>query len=128
MTAIVNDFDGIPKVIRAPQSTAIERRLREMAHTMLNRLDRFVKWGCFIAIILLLSGCADKLTFTQAALRHPVGFWYGLWHGMIMPFAWVISLFVKNVAIYAVYNNGGWYDFGFVIGCAIIIGSGSRAT
>lgn len=126
MTAIVNEFDGIPKVIRAQQGTAIEGRLRAMAH-MLIRLNHFVKWGCFIAIILLFSGCADKLTFTQAALRHPVGFWHGLWHGMIMPFAWFISLFVKNVAIYAVYNNGGWYDFGFVIGCAIIISSGSRA-
>ena len=63
-----------------------------------------------------LTGCADTVTFTQAGQVEPVGFWYGLWHGMILPFAWICSLFSDGISIYAIYNNGGWYDFGFFCG------------
>ena len=66
--------------------------------------------------LLLLSGCADKVSFTEAATHATVGFWYGLWHGMIAAWAFLISLFYDDIAIYAVYNNGGWYDFGYVLG------------
>lgn len=69
-----------------------------------------------IGSMLLLSGCADAVSFTEAASKEPVGFWYGLWHGWIAPIAWVISLFDSDVAIYAIYNNGGWYNFGFILG------------
>ncbi len=69
-----------------------------------------------IASILLLSGCADTVTFDQAAKMTEVGFWHGLWHGMILPFAWFFSLFNDSISIYAIYNNGGWYDFGFFMG------------
>jgi hypothetical protein len=44
------------------------------------------------------------------------GFWGGLWHGITSPIAFIGSLFSDNIAIYAVSNNGGWYDFGFVFG------------
>ena len=63
-----------------------------------------------------LTGCADTVTFTQAGQVEPVGFWYGLWHGMILPFAWIGSLLSDEISIYAIYNNGGWYDFGFFCG------------
>ena len=69
---------------------------------------------CFLA--LELTGCADSVTFIQAENIEPVGFWYGLWHGIIFPFAWICSLFSDSIAIYVIYNNGGWYDFGFFIG------------
>jgi hypothetical protein len=77
--------------------------------------------------VLLMTGCADQVTFADAAVRTPVGFWRGLWHGMIAPFAWVFSLFMDDVAIYAIYNNGGWYDFGFVLGVGALTGGSSRA-
>lgn len=76
--------------------------------------------------LLALSGCADTASFTTAATMKPVGFWYGLWHGMILPFAWLVSLFDSDVAIYAIYNNGGWYNFGFVVGVGAL-GGGSRS-
>ena len=69
---------------------------------------------CWVTIVLI--GCADTATLQQASMMEPVGFWYGLWHGAIFPFAWVISLFTDSVSIYAIYNNGGWYDFGFFLG------------
>jgi regulator of protease activity HflC (stomatin/prohibitin superfamily) len=43
-----------------------------------------------------------------------------LWQGIILPIAFVISLFNHNVSIYEVYNNGIWYNFGFFLGCGII--------
>jgi hypothetical protein len=81
--------------------------------------------GLSIMLVFTLSGCADHVQFAQAAEKEPVGFWYGLWHGMILPFAWFLSLFMDDVAIYAIYNNGGWYDFGFFLGVGAI-GSGGR--
>ena len=72
---------------------------------------------------LLLTSCADTVTATMTPNLDPVGFWYGLWHGAILPFAWVGSLFSSDISVYALYNNGGWYDFGFVWGTGVLTGS-----
>jgi hypothetical protein len=92
-----------------------------------HRLNHLAEWGCLLIVILLLAGCADRLTLPQAILRREaVGFWYGLWHGLILPVSWLVSLFDKHVAIYAVYNSGSWYDSGFALGCAVLFGGLSR--
>ena len=52
----------------------------------------------------------------HAVVAGAPGFWAGLWHGLIFPLAWIASLFLPQVAIYAVPNSGGWYDFGFLLG------------
>lgn len=88
------------------------------------------RWSVLILLLVLVtlvSGCADSISLAEAALREEVGFWYGLWHGIICPIAFIISLFDSDVAIYAIYNNGTWYDFGFVLG-VVVIGGGSKAT
>lgn len=69
-----------------------------------------------LLLVLALTGCADTVTFEQAITTEPVGFWYGLWHGMIFGIAWIVSLFSDSTSVYAIYNNGGWYDFGFFLG------------
>ena len=92
-----------------------------------NKLVRTTAWAVLCIALLALSGCADSVSFTKAATMQPVGFWYGLWHGMILPFAWLVSLFNSDVAIYATYNNGGWYDFGFVLGVGALGGCSSSA-
>lgn len=53
------------------------------------------------------------------------GFWLGLWHGVIMPVTFVISLFTSDVNLYEVHNNGNWYDFGFALGLAVHFGGGA---
>jgi len=73
-----------------------------------------------LMLIVFLTGCADTVSINTGI--EPVGFWYGLWHGLIVFPAWVCSLFSDNVSIYAVYNNGGWYDFGFMLGIGAIFG------
>jgi hypothetical protein len=74
--------------------------------------------------LLALSACAATQTSDAVAATAP-GFWLGLWHGFIFPVAWVVSLFSDNVAVYAVPNNGGWYDFGYFVG-VVFIGVGAR--
>ena len=39
----------------------------------------------------------------------------------------MVSLFAPNVAVYAVPNNGGWYDFGYFLGI-VVFGVGARKT
>ncbi len=73
---------------------------------------------------LALSACAATQSEGAVAASAP-GFWLGLWHGFIFPVAWVVSLFTDKVAIYAVPNNGGWYDFGYFLGI-VVFGVGAR--
>ena len=83
-------------------------------------MKRFVP--AFLA--LALTACAAAQAPTTVAPDAP-GFLLGLWHGFIFPIAWVVSLFVGNVAVYAVPNNGGWYDFGYFLGI-VVFGVGAR--
>ena len=73
-----------------------------------------------LALALMVTGCADYVSFYDAAGMTLVGFWYGVWHGMILPISWLCSVFNEEVAIYAIYNNGGWYDFGFALGAGAV--------
>jgi hypothetical protein len=76
---------------------------------------------------LALAACAPGANDTAAAGQELAGFWLGLWHGIITPVTFVISLFNDNVNVYEVHNNGNWYNFGFVLGLSVVFGSGSRA-
>jgi len=50
------------------------------------------------------------------------GFFMGLWHGCISFITFVISLFSDKVNVYEIHNNGGWYNFGFILGAMIAYG------
>ena len=69
-----------------------------------------------LAIVMLLCGCADHVTFAEAATKQPVGFLHGIWHGWIFTFSFIVSLFSDDTTVYAIYNNGGWYNFGYFLG------------
>ncbi len=73
---------------------------------------------------LLVTACAAGQTAAAVAPAAP-GFLLGAWHGFIFPVAWVLSLFFPEVAVYAVPNNGGWYDFGYFVG-VVFLGVGAR--
>ncbi len=81
-----------------------------------------------LAVLLLASCAAPTFDVSACVDVEPVGFWMGLWHGMIAPFTFIISLFTDSLQMYDVNNTGGWYDFGFVLGAGILFGgSGSGA-
>ena len=72
--------------------------------------------------LLLLTGCADVSHYQILdTTEHTYGFWGGTWHGMVMIPSFIGSLIWDDVAVYAVNNNGSWYDFGFVGGFFIMI-------
>lgn len=73
---------------------------------------------------LLLSSCAAGTNPSAGTGEDPAGFLLGLWHGIILPITFVISLFTDDVSVYEVVNNGNWYDFGFVLGVMISLGGG----
>jgi hypothetical protein len=56
----------------------------------------------------------------------PAGFWSGIWHGMIMPITFFVSLFDKGVGIYETHNSGWTYDLGFVLGASMAHGGGPK--
>lgn len=74
---------------------------------------------CALIAAALFTGCADVTPIEACATTSPYGFWSGLWHGIVAPFSFIGSLFSDTIAMYAVNNNGGWYDFGFVLGSGI---------
>jgi hypothetical protein len=78
---------------------------------------------------LALSACAPgPNNVAEVNAPHIAGFWLGLWHGIITPVTFVVSLFNDNVNIYDVHNNGNWYNFGFMLGVSVVFGGGSRAS
>ena len=77
-----------------------------------------------ILILIALAACAaGPNDLVNTAGTHALaGFWKGLWHGFISLFTFIISLFKDNVNIYEVHNNGGWYNFGFILGVMTFYG------
>lgn len=69
-----------------------------------------------IIILLLFLGCANNEPVNACMEGIQYGFWGGLWHGIIAPVDFVISLFRDDFIIYAPNNNGTWYALGFLIG------------
>lgn len=90
--------------------------------------------GIGLILIIALSSCAagpNELEKTPDDEGKIAGFWKGLWHGLIAPITFIISIFTKSVRFYEVHNSGFWYNFGFVLGAGLflsggILGKGSR--
>jgi len=84
--------------------------------------------GILVFVLIVLTGCAagpNEQANTPDEDGHVAGFWLGLWHGIIAPITFIISLFKDNVSMYEIHNNGGWYNFGFLLGLTAIWGGGS---
>ena len=84
-----------------------------------------------ILTVLFLAGCAAGANPTVDVPDvdgKSAGFWSGLWHGVISPVTFIISLFSDNVNVYEVYNSGNWYDFGFMFGVSIVFSGSAYGT
>ena len=92
------------------------------------------KWlGLALVGVLLLSltSCAPGPNVQQGVADSAgeiAGFWLGLWHGIIAPITFVISLFSDSVNVYDIHNNGNWYNFGFVLGAGVLLGGGGAGS
>lgn len=79
-----------------------------------------------VALVLaLLAGCAPKVGAPEGEEGmegldlKPAGFWKGLWHGFIMLFTFIVSLFKDDWGIYEANNTGNLYNLGYVLGAMI---------
>jgi hypothetical protein len=93
---------------------------------------RSVRLG-LVAVLLALAvtACAagpNPEVGTAAQDGVVAGFWLGLWHGVIAPITFIISLFNSDVSLYEVHNNGNWYNFGFMLGLTVLLGGGASGT
>jgi hypothetical protein len=66
----------------------------------------------------------NELANSENADGVVAGFWRGVWHGMIAPITFFVSLFNDQVGVYETHNNGNWYNFGFILGLMMSIGGG----
>lgn len=66
--------------------------------------------------VIMLSGCAINNNVQQCVTGETYGFWAGLWHGIIAPIDFIVSLFNDKYTVFAQNNNGHWYTFGFIVG------------
>lgn len=64
----------------------------------------------------------------QVPGAQPARFWVGLWHGVISPITFIVSLFNPGVRLYETNNGGRLYDFGFLLGVLIVLGGGESQT
>ena len=77
-----------------------------------------------LAASLALAACVA--TEAPSAINPAApGFLLGVWHGFAFPVTFILSLFTDDISIYAVPNNGHWYDFGYFVGICFL-GVGAR--
>ena len=88
--------------------------------------SKTIRLSALFVAMLALAACAAHQASSAVQPQAP-GFLLGVWHGFIFPLAWIASLFLSDVSIYAVPNNGGWYDFGYFIGI-VFLGVGSHGS
>ena len=60
-----------------------------------------------LLLVLALAACAPAAPEASQAAGAP-GFWQGLWHGLISPVTFLVSLFNDKVGICEVSNSGSW--------------------
>jgi hypothetical protein len=80
-----------------------------------------------VLTLVLITSCApgpNQLSDSPDDKGKVAGFWQGLWHGFIVLFTFIVSLFTDSVRIYEVHNSGNWYNFGFLLGVMIFFGGG----
>ena len=79
-----------------------------------------------VAATLLLTACVATEAPSAVSPTAP-GFLLGVWHGFAFPVTFIISLFTDDIAVYAVPNNGTFYDFGYFVGI-VFLGVGARSS
>ena len=82
------------------------------------------RYAALAIAALALTACVATQSPSAVQPDAP-GFLEGLWHGFIFPVAWVFSLFMDDISVYAVPNQGGWYDFGSFLG-RVVFGVGAN--
>ena len=93
-----------------------------MIHIRHSRLLRLI---LVVTLAGALAACAKS---NPGVTQQGAGFFMGLFHGFIVLFA-LVGRWLGMSSIYEVYNSGGWYDTGYVLGVALFFGgAGSQGS
>jgi hypothetical protein len=125
-------FGFFPLAGRGNLQPAIAARYNRFRRPASSRpLEVDMKKNAFLLLLLLaiflLVSCApgpNRLAKTSDGEGRVAGFWLGLWHGLIAPITFIVSLFSDKISLYEVHNSGGWYNFGFVLGAGLFLSGG----
>jgi len=78
-----------------------------------------------VLIAIFLTGCVPGDGSYDA--DRPAGFWWGLWHGLIVWITFFMGLFTGGkYTIYEAINTGWPYNLGFLIGLGSSVGGGIK--
>lgn len=89
------------------------------------RRRRVLRGIACCAALCALAACASQPPPVGSDFP---GFFTGLLHGIVSPFALIYHLFDEGTRVYAFPNAGGWYDFGFLLGIGTLGGgAGSQS-
>lgn len=83
-----------------------------------------------VIILIVLSSCTagpNDMMKVADAEGNLAGFFSGLWHGFIMFFSFIVSLFNSDVSVYEVHNVGPLYNLGYLIGVSAFFGGSGSA-
>jgi len=90
-------------------------------------MRRIASFGILVILVLLLTSCLpgpNRLERVPDKEGEVAGFFTGIWHGLLSPITFIISIFSRSVRFYEVHNSGGWYNFGFVLGAGLFLSGG----
>jgi len=96
---------------------------------------RIYRMAGVVALALIVAGCATQ--YAPDRMVNPYGFFSGILHGALFPFAltaklisWAVSLFgisfLDSVTIIGRPNTGFLYYFGFFLGLGTFSGGSSQ--
>jgi len=88
-------------------------------------MKNLLRTAFMVMIILVLTACTagpNPLVDAPDEEGQVAGFWQGLWHGIISPITFLLSLVTDTVHVFDVHNNGSWYTCGFLLGASITFG------
>lgn len=96
-----------------------------MSPTSRHTWERVLLIALLAAILTACAAGPNPSVGVPGADGTTAGFFMGLWHGVIAPITFIVSLFTDSVSLYEVHNSGNWYDFGFALGAGILFGGGA---
>jgi hypothetical protein len=91
-------------------------------------------WRFSLVIVvagLALTACvptANPFVGESLAQQGPAGFLLGVWHGFIVMFTFIASLFADTVGVYEVHNTGWAYNLGYLLGIMMFFGGGGAGS
>lgn len=88
-----------------------------------------------LATVLSMGGCATH--YSPSTVSDPYGFFSGLWHGLVFPYAllvniisWILEVIgvsaLDSIQIIGRPNTGIFYYVGFGLGCLTYSGGAAR--